>query len=155
MRVWSVAKCITDYNLYFHRILYGLWWQQALECSKTFQLHHKDFCERCNTGTNPATACISAFSNMLDFSDPICPPRKLKLAHQAIPTYAPINELLSCVVLLVFPLYKFTSGPVMDGMPVRAEYLFHLSVLQLSLLQGCLAMAGMSLTEIKIIKWLR
>lgn len=37
-------------------------------------------------------------------------------------------------------------------MPVRAEYLFCLSVLQLPLLQGCLAIVGLSLTEIKIIK---
>lgn len=75
--------------------------------------------------------CISAFSNMLDLNQITLYSHleTLSLPTRLYPSYAPINELLGCIVLLLFPLYKFTSGPVMHVMPVRAEYLFCLSVL--------------------------
>lgn len=87
--------------------------------------HHKYFSEGCNAGTNPAMMYISAFSNVLYLNNIIFLPRNLK-PTKVHPRYSSISELLSCIVLLVFPLCKFTSGPVM---PVRAEYLFCLSVL--------------------------
>lgn len=122
----------------------------TLGYSKDFQLHHKYFCERCNAGTNLGNDLHFSFQQhaVLKSNDLIFLPRNLKPARLH-PRYSLINELLGCIVLLVFPLCKFTSGPVI---PLRAEYLFCLSVLQLPLLQGCLAIVRMSLTEIKIIE---
>lgn len=126
MRVQRVSKHITNLSLYLHKILHGLWWQQqlALWYNKNFQRQHKDLCERCKAGNNPEMFCISAFGNMLDFNQITLYSHleTLSLPTRLYPRYAPINELLGCIVLLVFPLYKYTSGPVIYVMPVRAEY---------------------------------